>query len=424
MQRAAGMPDSNEYGLILRPLQYVDYISLDTINVKRCLFLYEYDYPSPYTSLVPCYEFYFNTPMKINQMTDTFYVGREKFFVDGGYYYPSEYSGKYISDPIVSDYWYVGYTDTTRFYNLSIYNERLWGFSFPIIGFHCGPLDEENHSLLLTNVGNNSAVVQWYNGGECGTYNVRLTSYDGTLDTIVVTEDSVCTFTNLPLYKRYTVQVRKQCRYATANYDTTVYGPWTTENPSFVTGEPCTPISDVQATVSGSSAMVTWTGFPHYSSLRLRYGYINQEESQWQEVDVTGDTVYFITGLESGRMYGVSLKAYCDFYEWEMPWSDPVYFYTLDSTGGGTGVITDYQTMLSKNFTLAPNPAHGTAVLTLAEAAEGAELTLCDLGGRELRREQVTGTTHSLDVSALPTGVYLLKLTTPQGVAIRRLLVE
>ncbi|MBP5528373.1 MAG: T9SS type A sorting domain-containing protein [Bacteroidales bacterium] len=63
-------------------------------------------------------------------------------------------------------------------------------------------------------------------------------------------------------------------------------------------------------------------------------------------------------------------------------------------------------------------------MLTLAEAAEGAELMLCDLGGRELRREQVTGTTHSLDVSALPTGVYLLKLTTPQGVATLRLLVE
>ena len=58
---------------------------------------------------------------------------------------------------------------------------------------------------------------------------------------------------------------------------------------------------------------------------------------------------------------------------------------------------------------------HGTVVLTL---------TLCDLGGRELRHEQVTGTTHRLDIATLPAGVYLLKFTTPQGVATRRLLVE
>ena len=103
-------------------------------------------------------------------------------------------------------------------------------------------------------------------------------------------------------------------------------------------------------------------------------------------------------------------------------WSQPVTVGDTSAGGGSGNSIADVEGNAA--FTLAPNPAHGTVVLTLAETAEGAELTLCDLGGRELRRVQVAGATHSLDVSALPTGVYLLKLTTPQGVAIRRLLVE
>ena len=135
----------------------------------------------------------------------------------------------------------------------------------------------------------------------------------------------------------------------------------------------------------------------------------------------TVDTFHTVTDLQPDVIYQAWVRKAChyttagyDTIVWS-DWSHPATF----RIGVGISDVED-----DAAFTLAPNPAHGTAVLTLAEAAEGAELTLCDLGGRELRREQVTGTTHSLDVSALPSGVYLLKLTTPQGVAIRRLLVE
>ena len=165
--------------------------------------------------------------------------------------------------------------------------------------------------------------------------------------------------------------------------------------------------------------MVTWTGFPHYSSLRLRYGYINQEESQWQEVDVTGDTVYFITGLESGRMYGVSLKAYCDFYEWEMPWSTPVTFYVADtSSGGGTDGV-EAPTLLSQLTFLQPNPAQDKVTVTSSFNLTAIDIWTAD--GVMVYHGDKSGHDAVLDVSYLRAGTYIVAIHTHNGTTHKKL---
>ena len=45
----------------------------------------------------------------------------------------------------------------------------------------------------------------------------------------------------------------------------------------------CDSIQNVQVTVEGTSATVTWDGFPNYSRILLRYGRINEPQSQWRE---------------------------------------------------------------------------------------------------------------------------------------------
>lgn len=343
MQRANGMPD--QYGVI-RPLEHVDSITLNPANIKQCLFRYDWDLSASYANL-PCVEFYFNKPKKINQMTDTFYVGRMYFDESDTVFYPSEFSGLYNTDPRTCEFWSLGYADTTCFYKRS---ERYWGFAFPIIGFRCKPLDEVYHSLLLTDVTNDGATVHWYSAEEGTTYNVRLTSADGSVDSVVITTDSSYTFHSLPYNKRYKIQVRKQCHYATYNYDTTVYSPWTTNTSTstFTLG--------VDTTSSG--------------------------------IDTTGG-------------------------------------------GGGGGGIDTTSTgivMVGNNvFTLNPNPVHGVVEVTLTQPlATNATLTLYDLGGREVRRQFLpAGSQHaSFDTEGCPTGTYILKLLTPQGVASRRLVVN
>lgn len=114
----------------------------------------------------------------------------------------------------------------------------MWGI--PIIGFRCKVIDEKNHPLVVeADDSSGSATVTWYHVDEGITYDVRLTSGDGSVDMVVSTTDTSFTFDGLPMNRYYSVQVRKQCHYATSNYDTTVYSPWTSAA-SFLLGEDTT----------------------------------------------------------------------------------------------------------------------------------------------------------------------------------------
>ena len=168
-------------------------------------------------------------------------------------------------------------------------------------------------------------MVRWRSVEEGTIYNVRLVGDDGS-DTTYITSDTTFTFTQLSDSVRYNVMLRKQCHYATSNYDTTVYGPWLST----------------------------------------------------------------------------------------------IAFGGIDTTGGGTeGIVVPEKVP----FSIVPNPAQGSVQVVLPKSATGGELSLCDLTGRELMVRTVVRTEMELDISTLPTGTYLVKLTTPQGVSTKRLVV-
>ena len=76
---------------------------------------------------------------------------------------------------------------------------------------------------------------------------------------------------------------------------------------------------------------------------------------------------------------------------------------------------------------LFPNPAHGvvTVELTAEQAASACQVDILDLSGRCLLSQSVTGaTTHTLGIGHLSAGIYLLRVTTPSGIATRQLLVR
>ena len=136
-------------------------------------------------------------------------------------------------------------------------------------------------------------------------------------------------------------------------------------------------------------------------------------------LDSVGST-YTFDGLAQETEYAVWVRKACryttpgyDTLVWS-DWSLPALVSTL-----GVGEVGD-----GTDFAVAPNPAHGTVTATLPQEALGGSLSLCDLAGRELEKRTVAGTTARFDTSALPAGVYLLKLVTPRGVSTRRLMVE
>lgn len=234
---SVGITLSNAY-----TMQLIDSVTINHSHPRFSWFLYENDCSDKQAWTEPCYEFYFDTPQQINRITDTFYVGRH--WIPGNMFRPDEYAGLY-SNSLPS---YLLWGPEDNFEGVAPFNmfgrvtdsrdAKLWGWAFPIIGFRCGPMRQ----YWLDAYTGDRAIVRWRSVEEGTMYNVRLVGEDGS-DTTYVTADTSIVFSQLSDSVRYSVTMRKQCHYATSNYDTTVYGEWapgisfgTTINPDDTTG--------------------------------------------------------------------------------------------------------------------------------------------------------------------------------------------
>ena len=179
----------------------------------------------------------------------------------------------------------------------------------------------------------------------------------------------------------------------------------------------CVPIENIQATVSGTSATVTWDGFPNYSSILLRYGKAHLPQSQWSEIDVTGNTLYTLTNLEPMSRYSVTLKAECDTSKKETPWSAPVTFYVAD-TSGGEG-IGETPTLLSQLTFLQPNPAQDEVTVTSSFNLIAIDIWTAD--GVMVYHGNKSGHDTVLDVSYLRAGTYIVAIHTHNGTTHKKL---
>lgn len=183
----------------------------------------------------------------------------------------------------------------------------------------------------------------------------------------------------------------------------------------------CEPVSNVQATVAGTTATVTWDDFPYYSRTYLRYGFGNVPTSQWTEVNVTGNTLHTLSGLEPARRYGVQVMAMCDTSKKETPWSAPVYFNTGGDTTGGDTTGIDGGTMLSRLTFLQPNPAkHEVQVMSSFSLRE---IDIWTTEGVMVYHSPTMGHEAILDVSWLRAGTYIVAIHTHNGTTHKRLVV-
>jgi len=93
-----------------------------------------------------------------------------------------------------------------------------------------------------------------------------------------------------------------------------------------------------------------------------------------------------------------------------------------DDTLGIGGVLPVPSSTL---FTLTPNPARGEVTVRVAEPLTGI-LTVADASGREVLSREYKGeaTPVTLDITALPSGVYFVTLRTEKYTATRKLVVE
>ena len=313
-----------------------DTVVFNLAHPRFCWFLYRDSCDKEVTLQAPCYEMYFDTPDKINIMTDTFYVGYKWPCMEylSGTFLPSVYGGLYDNSLPGTLYGHVDFPwlGDTAFINLDWHTEKLWGVAFPIVGFRCGPMEE----YWVDSLAADSAVVRWRRVEQGTKFNVRLVGSDGS-DTTYVTADTALALGGLSDTVLYNVMLRKQCRYATTNYDTTVYGTWLS-------------------------------------------------------------TLTFGRDSNGGGPGG--------------------------SPGGGTGggdTTAGIGAAQIPTFDLVPNPARETVSVVLSGTTRSGRLSVLDMAGRELVSRRVEGPVEVLDVSALPAGVYLVRLAADTDVSTRRL---
>ena len=224
-------------------IAFVDSANVYDNMYKSCYFNYYVEDNSCYHAgnyVVPCYEFYFDTPHMINATCDTFYIST---------YWPQERRSVWrewyqqIQDPERWYYMYVGYyyiSPSTPirpwFQSLSLDTitkipyvsaSALGGGIFPIVKLRCTAMG----NLQLAEQGYRSATVAWRQNETPEQYQVSIGPTGNKPDSgaMFYTTDTFYTFTNLEPDTNYSVWVRKACRYTTAGYDTIVWSDWSNE---------------------------------------------------------------------------------------------------------------------------------------------------------------------------------------------------
>jgi hypothetical protein len=377
-------------------MELVDSVTLNRSHPRFCWFRYDDNCDSAKSLVAPCYEFYFDTPEQMNRMMDTFYVGRFYDSENSGALFIREYGGEYVDASLPSNIYhsvfgYEGGWNDWFFLSEGYYCKR-WGVFFPIIGFRCKPVRQ----YQVESYTGTMATVSWSGSDEGGLYDVRLVGEDGS-DTTYVTSSTALVLQNLSDSVRYNVMVRKQCYYATSNYDTTVYSDWLSYL-SFGT----TILDTVWRTVTAVS------GNPGRGI--VNGGGIYMDSST---VTLTANSYggYTFDSWNDGiadnprRIFVVSDTTFTAFFQ-------------QDSSTIGI------RQSISEDFILEPNPAHGSVRVLLPAVALGGQMVFCDMTGRELMVFFIRHQEFNINVSLLPAGTYLVKLTTPAGTTTKKLLIQ
>lgn len=124
---------------------------------------------------------------------------------------------------------------------------------------------------------------------------------------------------------------------------------------------------------------------------------------------------YVFANLDPDSHYTVYARARCDFARTEWTeWSSPLDIYLASYD---VGTVTG-----SPRFEVYPNPAHGTFIVEIVSLP--AEFTLCDQQGRTVYTTTLQAGKTSVGTAGLPHGVYQATLTSAEGIATRRVVVD
>ena len=172
--------------------------------------------------------------------------------------------------------------------------------------------------------------------------------------------------------------------------------------------QPCrTPVAP-RVTVMHDTVRIAWDEQP--DSVQLAIIPLSQAGGD-SIYDVT-DTVLYINGISDG-IYLASIRTKCTRNMYWSLWSD-----STSITVNNLSISTTP----APEVTLSPNPTGN--ILTVRCSAEMTAVELYDMQGRQFLTAPCKGSEAVLDLSALPTGTYVLQAKVSQGQTIHKVVVR
>ena len=292
-------------------------------------------------------------------------------------------------------------------------------------------------NFRLTELDSAHAVFSWdtFAPSDWGLVGVNVEAYEvnwapyteeySETDTLMTTDGSCTLRMNFDTTVMYKVRCRARSHHVCDIHDMEVGGDWSQEI-LFHTGvgEPDTvTLTRMCRRVDGLRYEGLWGGYPKFAWERCerQTGYEVQYapagSSSWRSAATTSSTsVVLHQTLDPGRHYWLRVQAQCDHHCHIHDtlllgeWSDTLEF-CLTPEGIDEAAAAGAHSL----FSLAPNPARGSVTVspTAGEGEYPAVLTVNDAKGSEVMRRKFTdGSPLTLDMGKLPSGSYMVTLTT------------
>ena len=94
----------------------------------------------------------------------------------------------------------------------------------------------------------------------------------------------------------------------------------------------------------------------------------------------------------------------------------------IKTTNGGTAWVKEKSK--GEDFKIYPTPANGAITIEINNLTKENTLTILNISGQELIRQQIKESKTQLDINNLTSGVYFLKLITDKTVEVRKIIKE
>ena len=315
---------------------------------------------------------------------------------ENGRYTFVQYIAEYHSNPpfLIRGDWIRNFNDSTWIADTS----RCIVLTFPIITPRCDTIEWASAATE----GDSVVRVQW--DSTVDEVQVCLMPMGETPDSTGIFVKDTAAFDTMVVSGDYDVYVRRVC-----NERYLVCSDWT--GPMTMLA-PCEAPEMVLTADNDSCMTATWGGTRRPCEVSLVAA---GEEPGEPELCVGHE--WSRCGLDPTGAYEMYIRLVCDTLGGRSAWGGP-YRLTMPRYGieGAEG--------LADGIRLSPNPATATVRLTVEGLQGEATVRVTDAAGREAARYALHGTWLDIDVSRLPKGAYTVSVTTSEGTAARRLVVQ